>query len=75
MGQSHDNTSSTRCYDFKILIIESDTNFKEMTLVEPANAIENPRSICIGHIGEMYQIVSTCPVLPESCSNQINNNK
>ena len=45
--------------NLKIHIIESDSNFREVTLVEPANTAANIRSIYIGHIGQMHY-VSTC---------------
>ena len=48
--------------NLKIHIIESDENFTDTTIVEPANAIHNTISIFIGHIGEMHY-VSTCSVL------------
>ena len=61
--------------NLKIHIIESDNNFRDMTLVEPSNStIQNARSACIGHIGQMHY-VSTCSALCERNSNQINNGK
>ena len=42
--------------NLKIYIIESNQNFREMTLVEPSNVIQNPRLIYIGHIGEMHYV-------------------
>ena len=51
----------------KIHIIESDENFREMTLVEQTNMIENPRSIYIGHIGQMHY-VSTLSALSRQSS-------
>ena len=56
-----------------IHIIESNENFIEITVVETANAIQNPRSIYIGHIGEMYYI-STVAALSERSSN-VNSSK
>ena len=43
--------------NLKIHIIESDSNFREVTVVEPANATTNIRIIYIGHIGQMSQHV------------------
>ena len=61
--------------NLKIHIIESDNNFRDMTLVEPSNStIQNARSVYIGHIGQMHY-VSTCSALCERNSNQINNGK
>ena len=48
----------------KIYIVESNENFAETTLVEPSNAIQSPRSLYIGHIGEQHYI-STCRALSE----------
>ena len=45
--------------NLKIYFIESDENFRDMSLVEPANTVGNIRSIYIGHIGQVYY-VSTC---------------
>ena len=45
--------------NLKIHIIESDSNYREITLVQPANATSNIRSIYIGHMGQMHY-VSTC---------------
>lgn len=42
--------------NLKIYIIESDENFREVTLAEPANAVENPKLIYIGHIGQVHYI-------------------
>jgi len=42
--------------NLKIHIIESDSNFREVTVVEPANATTNIRTIYIGHIGQMQYI-------------------
>ena len=39
--------------NFKIYIIESDKNFRDLTIVEPANTVENPQSIYIRHIGQV----------------------
>ena len=47
-----------------IHITECNENFMEITVVETANAIQNPRSIYIGHIGEMHYI-STGAALSE----------
>ena len=60
--------------NLRINIIESDENFTEITLVEPANAIANPRSIYIyvGHIGHLHY-VSTCLGIPERSSNGLSN--
>lgn len=61
--------------NLKIHIIESDNNFRDMTLVEPSNrTIQNARSVYIGHIGQMHY-VSTCSALCERNSNQINDGK
>ncbi|XP_048578012.1 uncharacterized protein LOC125559885 [Nematostella vectensis] len=41
----------------KIHIIESDSNIREVTLVEPANTIiNNIRTIYIGHIGQVHYV-------------------
>lgn len=56
-----------------IHIIESNENFIEITVVETANVIQNPRSIYIGHIGEMHYI-STVAALSERSSN-VNSSK
>ena len=40
--------------NLKIYIIESDENFRDVTIVEPANTVENPQSVYIGHIGEVH---------------------
>ena len=45
--------------NLKIHIIESDSNYREITLVQPANATSDIRSIYIGHMGQMHY-VSTC---------------
>lgn len=56
-----------------IHIVESYENFIEITLVEAANVIQNPRPIYIGHIGEMHYI-STVAALSERSSN-VNSSK
>ena len=56
-----------------IHIIESNENFTEITVVETANVIQNPRSIYIGHIDEMHYI-STVAALSERSSN-VNSSK
>lgn len=48
--------------NLKIYILESDENFRDMTIVEPANTVENPQSIYIGHIGQVHY-VSSCSAL------------
>ena len=54
--------------NLKIHIIESDNNFRDMTLVEPSNStIQNARSVYIGHNGPD---VSTCSALCERNSDQ-----
>ena len=53
--------------NLKIHKIESDENFRELTLVEQTNMIENPRSIYIGHIGQMHY-VSTLSALSRQSS-------
>jgi len=59
----------------KIHIIESDSNFRDMTLVEPSNStMQNTRTVYTGHIGQIHD-VSTCSALCEGNSNQINNGK
>ena len=55
--------------NLEIYIIESNQNFREMTLVEPSNAIQNPRLIYIGHIGEMH-CVSTSHMSCNQLSNE-----
>ena len=40
----------TDAMNLKIYIIESDENFRDVKLVEPANTVENPQSIYIGHV-------------------------
>ena len=61
--------------NLKIHIIESDYNFRDMSLVEPSNStIENTRPVYVGHIGQIHY-VSTCSALCEGNSNQINNGK
>ena len=40
--------------NLKIYIIESDKNFRGLTIVEPANTLENPQSIYRGHIGQVH---------------------
>ena len=45
--------------NLKVHIIESDSNYREITLVQPANATSDIRSIYIGHMGQMHY-VSTC---------------
>jgi len=42
--------------NLKIYIIESDGNFRDTTIVEPANTIDSTISIFIGHIGEMHYV-------------------
>ena len=39
-----------------IHIIESTENFAEVTLIEATNMVENPRSIYLGHIGELHYV-------------------
>ena len=56
-----------------IHIVESNENFIEITVVEAANVIQNPRSIFIGHIGEMHYI-STVAALSER-SSTVNSSK
>ena len=56
--------------NLNIHIIESDSNFREVTVVEPANATTNIRTIYIGHIGQMHH-VSTCPIAHQQRSNDI----
>ena len=50
--------------NLKIHIIESGSNFREVTVVEPANATTNIRTIYIGHIGQinLKKSISTCPI-------------
>ena len=50
-----------------IHIVESNENFIEITVVEAANVIQNPRSIYISHISEMHYI-STVAALSERSS-------
>lgn len=59
MGQSYYNTAVADAMILKIHIIESDSNYREITLVQPANATSDIRSIYIGHMGQlhMYQHV------------------
>ena len=46
--------------NLKIHIIESDYNFRDMTLVEPSNStIENTRPVYVGHIGQSTLCVNT----------------
>lgn len=45
--------------NLKIHIIESDSNYREITLVQPANATSDITSIYIGHMGQMHY-VSSC---------------
>lgn len=59
MGQSYYNTAVADAMILKIHIIESDSNYREITLVQPANATSDIRSIYIGHMGQMHY-VSTC---------------
>ncbi|XP_022808034.1 OTU domain-containing protein 1-like [Stylophora pistillata] len=56
--------------NLKIHIIKSSQNFREITLIEPAqsNLLQNRRSIFIGHIGEMHYVL-TCST---DSSNDIN---
>ena len=56
--------------NLKIYIIESDDNFRDVTIVEPANTVENPQSIYIGHIGQVHY-VSSCSALCGQNSNEI----
>ena len=51
-----------------IHITESNENFKETTIVETANAMQNPRSVYTGDIGKMHYI-STDAALSERSSN------
>ena len=51
-----------------IHITESNENFIEITVVETANAIQNPRSIYISHIGEEMHYISTVAALSERSS-------
>jgi len=57
--------------NLKIHIIESDDNFRNMTLVEPANTIENT-SIFIGHIGQMHYVSTTSVSSRQKDSQQTN---
>ena len=50
--------------NLKIHVIESDSNYREITLVQPANATSDIRSIYIGHMGQMHY-VSTCTQITE----------
>ena len=45
--------------NLKIQITESDSNYRRITMVQPANATSGIRSIYIGHMGQMHY-VSTC---------------
>ena len=56
--------------NLKIYIIESDDNSRDVTIVEPANTVENPQSIYIGHIGQVHY-VSSCSALCSQNSNEI----
>lgn len=61
--------------NLKIHTIESDINFRDMTLVEPSNStVQNTRPVYVGHIGQIHY-VSACSALCEGNSNQINNGK
>ena len=59
--------------NLKIQIMESNPAFSEITIVEPAVTMQNPRLINIGHIGETHY-VSTCSVLCTQASNHVSSN-
>ena len=62
--------------NLKIHIIESDNNFRDMTLVEPSNStIQNARSVCIGHRSDALCVNMFSFDMCERNSNQINNGK
>ena len=59
--------------NLKIHIIESDSNYREITLVQPANATSDIRSIYIGHMGQMHY-VSTCNSFEQDSNHRNANN-
>ena len=56
--------------NLKTYIIESNENFRDVTIVEPASTVENPQTIYIGHIGRGHYD-SSCSALCGQNSNQI----
>ena len=54
--------------NLKMYILESDENFSDVRLVEPANTVEDPQSIYIGHIGQVHYVL----LFPVSCSQNLN---
>ena len=56
--------------NLKIYIIESDDNFRDLTIIEPANTVENPQSIYIGYISQVHY-VSSFSALCSQNSNEI----
>lgn len=58
--------------NLKFYIGESDENFMEITLVEPANARANWRLEYIGHKGQTHSVL-TCPVISGRSLNGVSN--
>ena len=56
--------------NLKIHVIKSSERFAEITIIEGTDLMQNPRSIYLGHIGELHY-VSTLPVLSETSVMQI----
>ena len=64
----------TDAMNFIIYVIESVETFSDVTLVQTSDMIQNPRSVYLGHMGEMHYI-STVSILSQTNSKQANSDR
>ena len=64
----------TDAMNFIIYVIESVETFSDVTLVQTSDMIQNPRSVYLGHMGEMHYI-SPVSILSQTNSNQANSDR